>query len=82
MVTLQDGKTDYKSLTIAEDSTAEEFMDFYLDDNARAQWVSPALSRYNPLCSTDRHASARCCILFLLGQMRLVVIATAAALAT
>ena len=36
---LQDGKTDYKSITLAEDSTAEEFMDFYLDDHARAKWV-------------------------------------------
>ena len=36
---LQDGKTDYKSITIAEDSTAEEFMDFYLDDDIRAKWV-------------------------------------------
>ena len=35
----QDGKTDYKSITVAEDSTAEEFMDFYLDDDARARWV-------------------------------------------
>lgn len=36
----QDGKTEYKGITVAEDSTAEEFMDFYLDDHTRAQWVS------------------------------------------
>ena len=40
----QDGKTDYKSVTIAEDATAQEFMDFYLDDDARAQWVSHSSS--------------------------------------
>lgn len=40
----QDGKTEYKSVTVAEDSTAEEFMDFYLDDHTRTKWVSmPAL---------------------------------------
>lgn len=38
---LQNGKTEYKSVTVAEDSTAEEFMDFYLDDDTRATWVSP-----------------------------------------
>ena len=37
---LQNGKTEYKSVTVAEDSTAEEFMDFYLDDDTRATWVS------------------------------------------
>jgi len=37
---LQSGKTEYKSVTVAEDSTAEEFMDFYLDDDTRATWVS------------------------------------------
>ena len=40
---LQDGKTDYKSVTVAEDATAQEFMDFYLDDDARARWVRTAL---------------------------------------
>lgn len=38
---MQDGKTDYKSVTVAEDATAQEFMDFYLDDDIRAKWVSP-----------------------------------------
>ena len=37
---MQDGKTEYKSVTVAEDSTAEEFMDFYLDDDTRPKWVS------------------------------------------
>ena len=32
---LPDGKTEYKSITVAMDSTAEEFSDFFLDDNAR-----------------------------------------------
>ena len=38
---MQNGKTEYKSVTVAEDSTAEEFMDFYLDDDCRTTWVSP-----------------------------------------
>jgi hypothetical protein len=38
-VLLQGGKTEYKSVTVAEDSTAEEFMDFYLDDPTRTKWV-------------------------------------------
>ena len=37
---LQDGKTEYKSTTVADDATAEEFMDFYLDDSSRHTWVS------------------------------------------
>ena len=32
------GKTEYKSVTIAEDATAQEFMDFYLDDEVRPKW--------------------------------------------
>ncbi len=36
---LQDGKTEYKSTTVADDATAEEFMDFYLDDSSRHTWV-------------------------------------------
>ena len=40
---LQNGKTEYKSVTVAEDSTAEEFMDFYLDDDTRATWVCSSL---------------------------------------
>jgi len=37
---VQDGKTDYKSVTVASNATAEEFMDFYFDDNVRMKWVS------------------------------------------
>lgn len=37
---MQDGKTDYKSVTVASNATAEEFMDFYFDDNVRMKWVS------------------------------------------
>lgn len=36
--TLPDGKTEYKSITIAPDATAREFMDFYLDDDFRPVW--------------------------------------------
>jgi hypothetical protein len=36
---LQNGKTEYKSVTVAFDATAEEFMDFYLDDPTRPKWV-------------------------------------------
>lgn len=35
---LPDGKTEYKSTTVADDATAEEFMDFYLDDPSRHTW--------------------------------------------
>ncbi|DBA94873.1 TPA: hypothetical protein ACH3X1_002407 [Trebouxia sp. C0004] len=37
---LPDGKTEYKSTTVADDATAEEFMDFYLDDSSRHTWVA------------------------------------------
>jgi len=35
---LPNGKTEYKSTTVYEDATAQEFMDFYLDDNTRPKW--------------------------------------------
>eukprot|EP00891_Asterochloris_glomerata_P006672 jgi/Astpho2/6672/Aster-05029 len=35
---LPHGRTEYKSVTIADDSTAQEFMDFYLNDPTRQQW--------------------------------------------
>jgi hypothetical protein len=38
--TLPSGKSEYKSVTVSEDATAEEFMDFYLDDEARMKWDS------------------------------------------
>ena len=41
---LQDGKTEYKSTTVADDATAEEFMDFYLDDSFRHTWVKGLLT--------------------------------------
>eukprot|EP00884_Botryococcus_braunii_P016853 jgi/Botrbrau1/3851/Bobra.0183s0076.1 len=31
-------KTDYKSITVCHNATAEEFMDFFLDDPARMKW--------------------------------------------
>lgn len=39
-ILLQDGKTDYKSVTVASNATAEEFIDFYFDDIVRMKWVS------------------------------------------
>lgn len=36
--TLPSGKTEYKSVTLSEDATAQEFMDFYLDDDVRPKW--------------------------------------------
>ena len=36
--TLPTGKTEYKSITLSEDATAQEFMDFYLDDDVRPKW--------------------------------------------
>jgi hypothetical protein len=38
--TLPSGKTEYKSTTVCENATAEEFMDFYLDDDVRPKWDS------------------------------------------
>lgn len=32
------GKTEYKSVTVAENATCNEFMDFYLDDDTRPKW--------------------------------------------
>ncbi|KAK9834973.1 hypothetical protein WJX81_000907 [Elliptochloris bilobata] len=37
---LRGNKTEYKSVTVANDATAEEFMDFYLDDPTRPKWDS------------------------------------------
>lgn len=51
---VQDGKTEYKSVTVAEDSTAEEFMDFYLDDHTRTKWVS-STSRSGPSARVACH---------------------------
>lgn len=36
----QSGKAEYKSLTLSLDATAEEFTDFYLDDDIRPTWVN------------------------------------------
>ena len=55
---MQNGKTEYKSVTVAEDSTAEEFMDFYLDDDTRATWVSPhTLTRQQGLAAENQNPS-------------------------
>lgn len=37
--TLANGKTEYRSTTIAADATAQETMDAYMDDDNRALWV-------------------------------------------
>ena len=39
LASVQSGKTEYKSVTVADNATAEEFMDFYLDDPSRPTWV-------------------------------------------
>lgn len=39
---VQDGKTEYKSVTVSDNATAQEFMDFYLDDPSRHIWVCSA----------------------------------------
>jgi hypothetical protein len=36
----QNGKTEYRTLTISPNATANEFMDMYLDDDNRPNWVS------------------------------------------
>ena len=43
---MQGNNTEYKSVTVANDATAEEFMDFYLDDPTRPKWVRSLLSLY------------------------------------
>jgi hypothetical protein len=35
---LPNGKAEYKSVTVSLDATAEEFTDFYLDDDVRPTW--------------------------------------------
>ncbi len=45
---------------MAEDSTAEEFMDFYLDDHTRTKWVSPPLLLHTPTSASCRHAGLPC----------------------
>ena len=35
---LPSGKTEYKSISVGPDATAEEFMDLYLDDDVRPSW--------------------------------------------
>ena len=68
---LQDGKTEYKSTTVADDATAEEFMDFYLDDPSRHTWVSsiPSHSLFlicNWLGTGSTNQISGCCLFTLL----------------
>lgn len=47
LASVQSGKTEYKSVTVADNATAEEFMDFYLDDPSRPTWVQ---SSHTAMC--------------------------------
>jgi hypothetical protein len=38
--TTPSGVAEYKSVTVCPDATAQEFMDMYLDDDFRRNWVS------------------------------------------
>lgn len=52
------GRTEYKSVTLAENATCNEFMDFYLDDDVRPKWDG-LVSRHELLeCAHD--AQDRC----------------------
>ena len=42
--TTPSGVAEYKSITVCPDATAEEFMDMYLDDDFRRNWVSRVAS--------------------------------------
>ena len=54
-LTTQDGKTEYKSVTISFDATPEEIMDIYFDDDFRPQWVSSVgWARHAPATSLGR----------------------------
>lgn len=52
------GKTEYKSVTVSEDATAQEFMDFYLDDNVRPQW--DGLIKEHSLLESAHDSQHRC----------------------
>ncbi|KAI3429771.1 hypothetical protein D9Q98_010084 [Chlorella vulgaris] len=56
--TLPSGKSEYKSVTISEDATPEEFMDFYLDDETRMKWDS--MISETQLLETGPEAASRC----------------------
>ncbi len=42
---MQSGKAEYKSVTVSLDATAEEFTDFYLDDDIRPTWVNSNIDK-------------------------------------
>jgi hypothetical protein len=50
---VQNGKTEYKSVTIAPDTSAEEFMDMYFDDEFRPKWVSHGPLRHSTWSHPD-----------------------------
>lgn len=45
LLLLQNGKTEYKSITYSPDATAQEFSDLYFDDDFRPTWVRLQQSR-------------------------------------
>lgn len=55
---MQDGKTDYKSVTVASNATAEEFIDFYFDDITRMKWVSLLRSQSHIAVMSEKVLSA------------------------
>ena len=59
---MQDGKTEYKSVTVADNATAQEFMDFYLDDPSRHTWVSCHIGPFWSLCSLQCIAHPETCV--------------------
>jgi hypothetical protein len=67
------GRNEYKSITITPNATAEEFMDFYLDDPSRPKWdnmISGALGWGGPAmlsCGSQRLVG---CTLYVLMVLR------------
>lgn len=59
--TLPCGKTEYKSVTIAPDVTPQEFMDMYLDDAFRRNWVRAARAVHVGQVACVAGALGACC---------------------
>lgn len=64
-VCLQGNKTEYKSVTVARNATAEEMTDFYLDDNYRSKWVNSRVEYWKHAL----HDSVVCSAFRLLCQL-------------
>lgn len=56
------GRTEYKSVTLVENATCNEFMDFYLDDDARPKW-DRLVSRHE-LLESAHDVQHRCQVVF------------------